>query len=250
MPLPPPHKRRRIIIVTSDDEGGGPVPAPLTSTAEAEPPPQLGRPFDRFGEHLDRLIPAEVGGEAFIDHLQGFVSSDSGSSDSDDPISRKARKMALRMHLEKVRVHESSLAPFLYAAKHGHFPKRTGPSQPRPHHPSQDDGNLWNARPPVSSQFLELEAAHGISQTSGSTGASDGSLSDSDFIDRASPIYTQEETAALQLHFPISSRRILKTSVPDVAVGPHHQVGRCACPCSHCASVRRPSSEGSVRNAD
>lgn len=250
MPLPPPLKRRRIIIVTSDDEDEGPVPAPLTATAEAEPPPQLGRPFDRFGEHLDRLIPAEVGGEAFIDHLEGFVSSDSGSSDSDDPVSRKARKLALRMHLNKVKVHESSLAPFLYAAKHGHFPKKTVPSQPRPQRPSLDDGNLWNARPPVSSQFLELEAAHGQSQSSGSTGTSDGSLSDSDFIDRASPSYTLEESATLQKHFPISSRRILKTPDADVSAGPHHQWVRCACPCSHCASVRRPLSEGSVRNAD
>ena len=171
MPWPSPHKRRRIVIVTSDDEGGGLVPAPLsaaaeavpppqldrpvdlygehhdrlipeevggeacigggsgpaplTAAAEAVPPPQLGRPFDRFGEHLNRLLPSEVGGKAFIDHLEGFVSSDSGSSDSDDPVSRKGRKLALRMHLEQVKVRESALAPFLYAAKHGCFPQRS-----------------------------------------------------------------------------------------------------------------------------
>jgi hypothetical protein len=33
--------------------------------------------------------------------------------------------LALRMHLEQVKVRESALAPFLYAAKHGCFPQRS-----------------------------------------------------------------------------------------------------------------------------
>ena len=62
---------------------------------------------------------------------------------------------------------------------------------------SDEEGNLWNAVPPLLQQ-----AAHGSSTSSGSTGSSDGSLSD-DFIDKSDPAFTFLQEKVLMRFFPI-----------------------------------------------
>ena len=74
----------------------------------------------------------------------------------------------------------AALAPFMYAAKYGHFP-RERPAQLKfpelqPEGTQQEDGFLWNARPPFTSQYLATKTAYGDSSSSGSTGTSDGNL--------------------------------------------------------------------------
>jgi hypothetical protein len=62
---------------------------------------------------------------------------------------------------------------------------------------SDEEGNLWNAVPPLLQQ-----AAHGSSTSSGSTGSSDGSLSD-EFIDKSDPAFTYLQEKVLMRYFPI-----------------------------------------------
>jgi hypothetical protein len=168
------------------------------------------------------------------------ISSDSGSSDSDDPVSRKARKLAQRMreallpqpesavidatgtsaNSENERSEESMAEaapqsdpaenPFAYAMLHGHFPtpaKTTQQQRPEPLGLTEE-GILWNAVPPRYSQYLDMEAAHGSSTSSGSTGSSDGSLSD-DFIEKDDPqaLYTGNELQYLAKYFPKTFKR-------------------------------------------
>ena len=168
------------------------------------------------------------------------VSSGNGSSDSNPtrPICRKARKMVLRWKeiCEEKEAQAALQLPFLFAAKHGYFPKKTDIAPaPTLHQPPQpppevqpppplpalfDDGYLWNARPPTTSQFLDNEASHGQSQSSGTTGSSDGSLDDPDFIDKdEEPDYNSEEHAIMQQLFPLTSRKFL-TKAPIERHGP------------------------------
>lgn len=203
-------KRRRIIIVddSDSDECGGPAPQAIMTPPDAAPAaaPAVDLDSDFASDDLPDIC----------------SSSGSESNDPDDPISRKARKLALLSVAQRAdgdgRAQAALMSPFLYAAQHGHFPpKSAGPSAPRPQHPTLDDGNLWNARPPATSQYLEMEAVHMGSTTSGSTGASDGSLSDPDFIDRATPNFSREDSATLQQLFPIASR-IMQRQKTDSAV--------------------------------
>lgn len=128
------------------------------------------------------------------------VSSDEGSSDSADPVSRKARKLAVRQAHQPIN-------PFTYAMQHGKFPQPE-PGTAQQHHEHAlltDPGYLWNAVPPRTCQYLDLEAVHAGSDTSeGSTGSSDGSLSDPSFIDKETKQDTQttEERELLQRLFP------------------------------------------------
>lgn len=141
------------------------------------------------------------------------ISSDTGSSDSDEPVSRKARKLAMIMsqqqqHQPQVPTTAAAVNPFVYAMQHGKFPKTQptpmSPMQQRPEPPMlTDPGYLWNAVPPKTSQYLDLEAAHAGSETSeGSTGSSDGSLSDPDFIDKEQDSHTAEDRSLLEKLFP------------------------------------------------
>ena len=141
------------------------------------------------------------------------VSSDTGSSDSDDPVSRKARKLAIKTAAA------SAVNPFAYAMKHGKFPDAQPSS--KKHHPElpelTDAGFLWNAVPPKTCQYLDLEADHVGSEISeGSTGSSEGSLSDADFIDKDTPpdIHSAEDLQMLQRLFPktFSRANMLKHS--------------------------------------
>ena len=68
---------------------------------------------------------------------------------------------------------------------------------------SDEEGNLWNAVPPLLQQ-----AAHGSSTSSGSTGSSDGSLSD-DFIDKSDPAFTFLQEKVLMRFFPILCKDML-----------------------------------------
>ncbi len=153
------------------------------------------------------------------------VSSDTGSRNSDDPESRKARKLAIVMeqaHDENPQVlvpTTTAVNPFVYAMQHGKFPDALPASEhPRPEPPELvDTGNLWNAVPPKTSQYLDLESAHVGSETSeGCTGTSQGSLSDEDFIDKETPADTHsaEDLQVLQTLFPKTFGRenVLKRS--------------------------------------
>lgn len=200
--------RRRRIIITSDSEDGHEA-APQQKLPPAQPAPS--RPSTPDAD----------------------VSSGNDSSDSqpDHPICKKAR--------EEKEAQAALQLPFLFAAKHGYFPKKTdiapAPALPQPAQPAQpppevhpppplpamfDDGYLWNARPPTSSQFLENEASHGHSQSSGTTGSSDGSLDDPDFIDKdEEPDYNHEEQAMMKQLFPLTYKSILKKA-PIESPGP------------------------------
>ena len=140
------------------------------------------------------------------------VSSDEGSSDSADPVSRKARKLAVRQAAaQKLYQVPAPVNPFTYAMQHGMFPKpETRALQQHPEPPFlTDSGYLWNAVPPRSSQYLDLEAVHAGSDTSeGSTSSSDGSLSDSSFISKDDPrdSHNEAELTELQKMFPKTFR--------------------------------------------
>ena len=217
-------KRRRIIIVDDSDSDECRGPAPPAIMAPADATPAAAPAVDLLTVSSDTLRPSQYANDsdfASDDLPDIFSSSGSESDDPDDPISRKARKLALLSVAQRAdgdgRAQAALMSPFLYAAQHGHFPpKSAGPSAPRPQHPTLDDGNLWNARPPVTSQYLEMEAAHMGSTTSGSTGASDGSLSDPDFIDRATPNFSREDSATLQQLFPIASRSMQRQKTDSV----------------------------------
>ena len=109
----------------------------------------------------------------------------------------------------------AALAPFMYAAKYGHFP-RERPAQLKfpelqPEGTQQEDGFLWNARPPFTSQYLATEAAYGDTSSSGSTGTSDGSLSD-DFVEKGTSRFTCDEALELQLYFPLTAKRFISAA--------------------------------------
>ena len=206
MPPPSAPRRRRIIIDDDDsdaDERGGPVPQAIPTPPDAAP----------------AATPA-------VDIFP--VSSDSGSYDSDDPISRKARRNSCRMAAQRAaesnaeaaaaqrgsEANAAALTPFQYAAKFGRFPKHD-PAVPQPRQQPEEaphDGFLWNARPPARSQYLDEEAAHVGSSSSGRSGSSEGSLSDDNFIDKTSPDFTAAEEQQLQLLFPLTSKRFLLCS--------------------------------------
>jgi hypothetical protein len=146
------------------------------------------------------------------------------SSDSDDPVSRKACKLAINMRKSQEPQHKGSPTivsvenPLTYAMKNGKFPKPTIIllEHRQEHQMLTDPGYLWNALPPRYSQYLDMEAAHEGSTTSGSTGSSEGSLSDADFIVKDDPHenVTEEELQELQRLFP-------KTFKHKVSQGPH-----------------------------
>ena len=82
----------------------------------------------------------------------------------------------------------------------------------QPEGTQQEDGFLWNARPPFTSQYLATEAAYGDTSSSGSTGTSDGSLSD-DFVEKGtSPRFTCDEAMELQRYFPLTAKRFISAA--------------------------------------
>jgi hypothetical protein len=155
-----------------------------------------------------------------------------GSSDSADPVSRKARKLAVRQAQKKVTdlvdlpkevvdtasgscdsdesqdlAPPPAMNPFHYVMQHGRFPDAAPTTQQQRPEPAEltNAGNLWNAVPLRTCQYLDLEAAQVDSDTSeGSTGSSDGSLFDENFIvkDPARENHTAEELQVLQTLLP------------------------------------------------
>ena len=105
---------------------------------------------------------------------------------------------------------ESSNAdnPLSYAGQHGVFPNALpSPLQDRPEHEFlADAGYLWNAVPPRSSRYMDLEAVHEGSTTSGSSGSSEGSLSD-DFVVKDGPVVKKRQLKLLQQVFPKTFKR-------------------------------------------
>ena len=223
--MPPPSAPRRRRIIDDDDsdadERGGPV---LYLQVIPTPPD---------------AAPAANPAEDIV-----TVSSDSGSYDSDDPISRKARKISCLMAAQRAAesnaeaaaaqrepaANAAALTPFQYAAKFGHFPKRE-PAVPQPQQQPEDephnDGFLWNARPPARSQYLDEEAAHVGSSTSGTSGSSEGSLDDDDFIDKSTPTdFTAADVQQLQLLFPVTYKRFCPVAAQPVfsKLVHHHRV--------------------------
>ena len=187
------------------------------SSRDTLPPKRLRRSIAHTPESGDQdtglNMPHDEDGEI-------EVSSDSGSSDSNDPVSRKARKLIMRRRLntqpQNVTVNIATTAaitsttdpvnPFTYAMQYGKFPRPVPCQQPRKQPPElADTGYLWNAVPPRTCQYLDLEAAHvGSDISEGSTGSSEGSLDDAEFIDKETPpdIQTAEELQMLQRLFP------------------------------------------------
>jgi len=142
------------------------------------------------------------------------VSSDSGSSDSNDPVSRKARKLAIIMSKRQQPQPEvNNVNPLAYAMKYGKFPKPSIVPLENRQEPSElsDPGYLWNACPPRYCQYLDMEAEHQGSSSSGTTGSSEGSLSDPDFIEKDDPQehITAKELQELQTLFPKTFKRII-----------------------------------------
>jgi hypothetical protein len=107
------------------------------------------------------------------------------SSDSYDPVSRKARKMAIIMSKrQQPQPVVNNVNPLAFAMKYGEFPKPSIVPLENRQEPSElsDPGYLWNACPPRYCQYLDMEAEHQGFSSSGTTGSSEGSLSDPDFI--------------------------------------------------------------------
>jgi len=212
------------------------------SSRDTLPPKRLRRSIAPTPESDDEdtglNMPHHEDGEMKVSRDSGSsaeVSSDSGSSDSNDPVSRKARKWLMRRRQytqpQNVSANIATTAaitsttdtvnPFAYAMQFGKFPRPVPRQQPHQQPPElADTGYLWNAVPPKTSQFLDLEAAHvGSDISEGSTGSSEGSLDDEDFIDKKSPplIHTAEELQMLQKLFPktFSDKKMLKHSPPS-----------------------------------
>jgi hypothetical protein len=129
--------------------------------------------------------------------------------------------------------------PFAFAMKHGKFPD----AEPSPLHQRSepveltDSGNLWNAVPRRTCQYLDLEAAQVDSDTSeGSTGSSDGSLSDADFIDKdaSRDSHTAEELQFLQRLFP---KTFGCNNVPKLAPQSRYVLPQTAAP--HCQNQQQ-----------
>ena len=198
------------------------------SSRDTLPPKRLRRSIAHTPESGDQdtglNMPHDEDGEI-------EVSSDTGSSDSNDPVSRKARKWLMRRRQntqpQNVSANIATTAaitsttdtvnPFAYAMQFGKFPRQVPCQQPHQQPPElADTGNLWNAVPRKTSQFLDLEACHvGSDISEGSTGTSEGSLDDEEFIDKTSPpVHTAEELQMLQKLFPktFSDKKKLKHS--------------------------------------
>lgn len=192
------HGRRRVVDTSESDESAADQVNRKQPLSELQNPQELVdvSSDERSSESATDLVQRKQSPEPQNPQEQSEVSSDEGSSDSADPVSRKARKLAVRM--------AQKMNPFTYAMKHGKFPQPT--HQQRTEHPHlSDPGYLWNALPPRNCQYLDLEASHAGSDTSeGSTGSSDGSLADTNFIDKETPpdTPTAEELQMLQRFFP------------------------------------------------
>lgn len=145
------------------------------------------------------------------------VSSDSGSSDSQDPVSRKARKLAMREAASTAGggLETPAFGPLQFAAKYGHFPFKStivGASKQRapPVTVPSEDGFLWNSKPPKTCQYLDMEAENSGYTSSGTTGSSESDSSLSDFIDKSETLFTAQEAESLSRAFPVTSQRFLK----------------------------------------
>jgi len=234
---PPALKRRRRIVISSDSEDGGVQVAfpPLHSLDDAQDPQSEAPHNDAAPEHSAGIGAVPHGtsapdGPVDLFKKKNVPKSDSESSDSDDPVSRGARKLALanaiRLCDERAELDRQDrlMSPFLYAAKYGRFPvKGAIPSRTPPPQlliQTQEDGYLWNALPPVTSQFLDNEAGHGGSTSSGSTGESDGSLSDG-FIDKeAVPDFSTDEQATLEKFFPLTAKKFITQATENRLTAP------------------------------
>lgn len=237
---PPALKRRRRIVISSDSEDGGVQVAfpPLHSLDDAQDPQSEAPHNDAAPEHSAGIgaVPhgtsapdgPETGKKSGSEIFNVPSDSDCESSDSDDPVSRGARKLALanaiRLCDERAELDRQDrlMFPFLYAAKYGRFPVKGASRTPPPQLliQTQEDGYLWNALPPVTSQFLDNEAAHGGSTSSGSTGESDGSLSDG-FIDKeAVPDFSTDEQATLEKFFPLTAKKFITQATKNRLTAP------------------------------
>lgn len=155
--------------------GRFPQKPPIAATTQppATPLPKLGRPFDQFGETLPRNTADTAVPKEAVVVLQ------SPAADAKDDQGADLNVTSSNEHLSGV--------PFL-----------------------DDDLFLWNARPPATSQYLDLYAAHDGCFSSGSTGSSDGSLS-GDFVEHEEPpAETDADLQILMKLFPITYKKQLK----------------------------------------
>ena len=120
-----------------------------------------------------------------------IISSDSESSDrsgsceSDSLASAQAEVQAAPHDDEQPNSDPQPVDLFTYAMQHGKFPNKSSHGarkQLKPEPPLlTEEGYLWNAVPRRTSKYLDNEAVHSGSTSSGTTGTSDGFLSD-DFV--------------------------------------------------------------------
>jgi hypothetical protein len=125
-----------------------------------------------------------------------FISSDSESSDrsgsceSDSSKSEQAEFPDAPHNDEQPDTDPQPVSLFTYAMRHGKFPNKRSHGARQQLNPEPplltDEGFLWNAVPRRTSKYLANEAVHSGSTSSGTTGTSDGDLSD-DFVANDDP---------------------------------------------------------------
>lgn len=104
--------------------------------------------------------------------------------------------------------------PLLFAAKHGYFPHKQRSATEGLHDvPSRADRDVsfWNTVPPLTCQYLNMEANHGDTSSSGSSYASDGSLTDG-FIDKDEVSFQPQELKLIKRFLPVTAQRINDSS--------------------------------------
>ena len=103
------------------------------------------------------------------------------------------------------------LTPLQFAGKFGHFPGVEDAAMIavviEPEIDIDGDGNLWNAVPPKTCQYLDLEAVCADDTSSGSS-ASDGEMTPGfvDDVDEVKENVSPDDLAFMQMYFPRTLR--------------------------------------------
>jgi hypothetical protein len=106
----------------------------------------------------------------------------------------------------------SLLTPLQFAGRFGRFPSKEDSKMiaavTEPVLNNDADGNLWNAVPPRTCQYLDLEAVCVDDTSSGSSESSDGQMSPGfvDDVEDSKEIVTPDDIAFMERHFPHTLR--------------------------------------------
>jgi hypothetical protein len=164
---------------------------------------------DSDSDKTPREEPKEGASEVVIISSDSESNDRGDSRDSDSQKTSHQAKFRAAPHVdEHLDTDPQPVSLFAYAMQHGKFPTRLSQAvrqQPTPEPAMLTDGGyLWNAVPRRTSKYLDNEAVHsGSSISSGTTGTSDGSLSD-DFVvtDEPQDKPTVEDLEMLTKIFP------------------------------------------------